>query len=114
MQISKIHFNSLNPSLNQKVFSRPAKINFQAQNQDTFTKTEDFSNEKALELFRAKLSKCMDEQKLESYMQKLKEMCAQLEIEPRDLPIDEEHPGNLKNYQYTQLAFLVKELIFLS
>ena len=44
MQISKIHFNSLNPSLSQKVFSRSAKINFQAQNQDTFTKTEDFGS----------------------------------------------------------------------
>lgn len=114
MQISKIHFNSLNPSLSQKVFSRSAKINFQAQNQDTFTKTEDFLDEEALELFRAKLSKCMDEEKLESCMQKLKEMCAQLEIEPRDLPIDKEHPGNLEDYQRKQFAFLVKKFVYLS
>lgn len=107
MQISKIHLNLLNSNLkSQKVLLRPAKINFRAQNQDTFTATEDFSDKDALELLREELAKCMNEEKLDSYMQKIKEICELSGIAPRDLPINKEHPGSLEGCQQQQILFL--------
>lgn len=107
MKISQINFNLPNYQ-KQRVFI-PAKINFQRQNKDTFIKSDSFSNEQAIKLIREKLAECMTKKELDIYMDKLGEICQKLGIEPKDLPIDKEHQGNLKDYQRTQISFLVKE-----
>ena len=73
MKISQINFNLHGSNLSpQKVFSNqiPRKINFQKRNQDTFTKSDSFSNEDALKLLRTELQKCMTSEEAEDYMKK--------------------------------------------
>ena len=112
MKISQINFNlhgsrfaSQKITLNQI----PQNINFQSQNQDTFSKTHRFTNDDALRLLRTELQECMNSRELDIYIKKIVEMCKRLEIEPKNLPINKEHPGNLKDYQRQQMTFLVKE-----
>ena len=112
MKISQINFNLKDSSLNPKKISLnliPQKVNFQRRNQDTFTKSSSFSNEDALRLIRTELQNYMEQEDIDIYMKKLQEMCNRLGIEPKKLPINKNHPGDLKPYQWQQISFLVKE-----
>ena len=45
---------------------------------------------------------------LDNFMGELNAMCEYLEIEPKNLPINEEHPGNLTDDQRKQIFTLLK------
>ena len=111
MKISQINFNlkGLKFSPQKVSLNLPQKINFQKRNQDTFTKLNRFSNEDALKLLRTELQKCMTSEEAEDYMKKIENICNRLGIEPKKLPINKNHPGGLEDYQWQQIAFLVKE-----
>lgn len=87
------------------------KSYLQEPQKDVFVKTQpkqaaqtkSYTNEDALELMRKELKDAMSEKELDTYMTKLQESCKKLKIEPKDLPINEEHPGNLTEEQKAQL-----------
>ena len=54
------------------------------------------------------LKDAMTEKELDNYMKTLDDACKQLEIEPKNLPINEEHPGNLTKDQRLQIFTLLK------
>ncbi len=83
------------------------KMMFKQLNKDTFEKSE-FTNEDAMALMRKELQDAMTEKELDMYMKNLDEVCKQLEIEPKNLPINEEHPGNLTKDQRLQIFTLLK------
>ena len=115
MQISKINFNVPTSNLKpQKPFSKsiPSKVVFLGQDKDIFSVTNDFSNEMAINLLRTKLAKCMTQEEIEDCMQSFEKICKELGIEPKNLPIDEEHPGNLTDKQRKQFFLTVKDYIF--
>ena len=115
MKVSQINFNLRGTNSSPQKVSLtqiPQKVNFQRQNQDTFTKSDSFSNEDALKLTRQELQKYMTQEETDTYMKKLEKMCNDLGIEPKNLSINKEHPGNLKDYQRQQMTFLVKEDTF--
>ena len=115
MQIPQINFNLTNTNFTpQKILSKQifSKVNFRAQSNDTFTKSSRFSNEDAIKLLKTELQRYMTPKESDIYMKKIIGMCKELEIEPKNLPINEEHRGNLKDYQRQQMSFLVKEDIF--
>ncbi len=110
MQIPRISLNKQNSILKPQKISLnkiPAKINFQGQNSDTFTSSlESFSNEDAMELIRAILQEAMEPKELEEQISNFRRICGYLGIEPKDLPINQEHKGSLTNDQKMQIAFL--------
>ena len=83
------------------------KMMFKQLNKDTFEKSE-FTNEDAMALMRKELQDAMTEKELDNYMKTLDDACKQLEIEPKNLPINEEHPGNLTKDQRLQIFTLLK------
>ena len=91
------------------------KINLQGPDRDMFVKTtkaqdskKEFSNEDAMKLMREELKDSMPEKELDNFMGELNGMCEYLEIEPKNLPINEEHPGNLTDDQRKQIFTLLK------
>lgn len=105
----------------QKVATNPIfkapKINLQGPDRDMFVKTtkvqnknekKEFSNEDAMALMREELKDSMPKKELNSFMEQLDGMCKYLEIEPKNLPINEEHPGNLTDDQRKQIFTLLK------
>lgn len=105
----------------QKVATNPIfkaqKMNLQGPDRDMFVKTtkvqdkkekKEFSNEDAMALMREELKDSMPEKELNSFMEQLDGMCKYLEIEPKNLPINEEHPGNLTDDQRKQIFTLLK------
>ena len=75
------------------------KMNLQGPDRDMFVKTtkaqyskKEFSNEDAMKLMREELKDSMPEKELDNFMGELNGMCEYLEIEPKNLPINEEHP----------------------
>ena len=110
MQISKINFNLRTPKLTpKKTFSNTTseKLNFKAQDSDIFIKSDSFSNEAAKELLRTKLLEYLTKEESNSLVKKLEQTCEQLGVEIKNLPIDEEHPGNLTNDQLKQISFVI-------
>ena len=83
------------------------KMMFKQLNKDTFEKSE-FTNEDAMALMREELKDAMPEEELNTFMENLDGMCKYLNIEPKDLPINEEHPGNLTEDQRKQVFYLLK------
>lgn len=85
-------------------------LNLQGPDKDVFEKStkKEFSNDDAMKLMREELKDAMSEKELDNYMEFLAKSCEQLEIEPKNLPINEEHPGNLTEDQRKQLFFLMK------
>ena len=111
MQIPRISLNKQNSILKPQKISLnkiPVKINFQGQNSDTFTSSsESFSNEDAMELIRAILQeKGMNPEELDEQISNLESICEYLGIEPRHLPINQDHQGSLTGDQKMQIAFL--------
>ena len=91
------------------------KMNLQGPDRDMFVKTtkaqyskKEFSNEDAMKLMREELKDSMPEKELDNFMGELNAMCEYLEIEPKNLPINEEHPGNLTDDQRKQIFTLLK------
>lgn len=91
------------------------KMNLQGPDRDMFVKTtkaqyskKEFSNEDAMKLMREELKDSMPEKELDNFMDELNGMCEYLEIEPKNLPINEEHPGNLTDDQRKQIFTLLK------
>lgn len=91
------------------------KMNLQGPDRDMFVKTtkaqyskKEFSNEDAMKLMREELKDSMPEKELDNFMGELNGMCEYLEIEPKNLPINEEHPGNLTDDQRKQIFTLLK------
>lgn len=75
------------------------KMNLQGPDRDMFVKTtkaqyskKEFSNEDAMKLMREELKDSMPEKELDNFMGELNGMCEYLEIDPKNLPINEEHP----------------------
>lgn len=96
------------------IFKAP-KMNLQGPDRDMFVKTtkaqdskKEFSNEDAMKLMREELKDSMPEKELDNFMGELNAMCEYLEIEPKNLPINEEHPGNLTDDQRKQIFTLLK------
>ena len=99
------------------ILSAP-KMNLQGPEKDMFVKSaqkpqetkkkEEYTNEDAMALMRKELQDAMTEKELDMYMKNLDEVCKQLEIEPKNLPINEEHPGNLTKDQRLQIFTLLK------
>ena len=81
------------------------KFNLQGPDRDVFEKSvkKEYSNEDAMALMREELKDAMSEKELNSYIKMLEEACKKLEIEHKDLPINEEHSGNLTPVQRAQL-----------
>ena len=80
------------------IFKAP-KMNLQGPDRDMFVKTtraqdskKEFSNEDAMKLMREELKDSMPEKELDNFMGELNGMCEYLEIDPKNLPINEEHP----------------------
>ena len=111
MQIPRISLNKQNSILKPQKISLnkiPAKINFQGQNTDTFiSSSESFSNEDAMELIRAILQEGMKPEELDEQISNFERICGYLGIEPKDLPINQEHQGSLTDDQKMQMAFLI-------
>lgn len=86
------------------------KMALKTLDKDVFEKSpkKEFTNEDAMNLMREELKDAMSEKELNSYMKNLEDACKQLEIEPKNLPINEEHPGNLTKDQRTQIFTLLK------
>lgn len=86
------------------------KMKLKTLDRDIFEKSpkKEFSNEDAMNLMREELKDAMSEKELNSYMKNLEDACKQLEIEPKNLPINEEHPGNLTKDQRLQIFTLLK------
>lgn len=91
------------------------KMNLQGPDRDMFVKTtkaqyskKEFSNEDAMKLMREELKDSMPEKELDNFMGEFNGMCEYLEIEPKNLPINEEHPGNLTDDQRKQIFTLLK------
>lgn len=98
------------------IFKAP-KMNLQGPDKDMFVKTtkvqddnnkKEFSNEDAMKLMREELKDSMPEKELDTFMEQLDSMCKYLEIEPKNLPINEEHQGNLTDDQRKQIFTLLK------
>ena len=110
MQIPRISLNKQNSILKPQKISInkiPAKINFQGQNTDTFTSSsESFSNEDAMELIRAILQEGMKPEELDEQISNFESICGYLGIEPKDLPINQDHQGSLTDDQKMQIIFL--------
>ena len=110
MQIPRISLNKQNSILKPQKISLnkiPAKINFQGQNSDTFiSSSESFSNEDAMELIRAILQEGMKPEELDEQISNFERICGYLGIEPKDLPINQEHQGSLTDDQKMQITFL--------
>lgn len=75
------------------------KMNLQGPDRDMFVKTtkaqyskKEFSHEDAMKLMREELKDSMPEKELDNFMGELNGMCEYLEIDPKNLPINEEHP----------------------
>ena len=75
------------------------KMALKTLDKDVFEKSpkKEFTNEDA-----------MSKKELDAYMKNLDDACKQLEIEPKNLPINEEHPGNLTKDQRLQIFTLLK------
>ena len=99
------------------ILSAP-KMNLQGPEKDMFVKSaqkpqetkkkEEYTNEDAMALMREELKDAMQEEELNTFMENLDGMCKYLNIEPKDLPINEEHPGNLTEDQRKQVFYLLK------
>ena len=114
MKLSPIAFQA--PQATQVRVSNPIKsaqmpkMALKTLDKDVFEKSpkKEFTNEDAMALMREELKDAMSEKELNSYMKNLDEACKQLEIEPKNLPINEEHPGNLTKDQRLQIFTLLK------
>lgn len=114
MKLSPIAFQA--PQVAQARMSNPVKLTqmpkmaLKTLDKDVFEKSpkKEFTNEDAMALMRNELKDAMTEKELESYMKTLDDACKQLEIEPKNLPINEEHPGNLTKDQRLQIFTLLK------
>lgn len=113
MKLSPIAFQA--PQVIQvKHVSKPVKsapkMALKTLDKDVFEKSskKEFTNEDAMALMRKELQDAMSEKELDTYMKNLDEACKQLEIEPKNLPINEEHPGNLTKVQRLQIFTLLK------
>lgn len=99
------------------IFKAP-KMNLQGPDKDMFVRTtkaqdttnnkKEFSNEDAMKLMREELKDSMPEKELDTFMEQLDSMCKYLEIEPKNLPINEDHQGNLTDDQRKQIFTLLK------
>ncbi len=113
MKLSSVAFQAPQFAQTQRV-SNPIKSTpkmlFKFLDKDVFEKNPkaEFSNEDAMALMRKELQDSMTEKELDTYMKNLDEACKQLEIEPKNLPINEEHPGNLTKDQRLQIFTLLK------
>ena len=101
--------NSLLIKPNMKL-QGPAKDMFvkSVQKPEETKKKEDYTNEDAMALMREELKDAMPEEELNTFMENLDGMCKYLNIEPKDLPINEEHPGNLTEDQRKQVFYFLK------
>lgn len=86
------------------------KMTLKTLDKDVFEKSpkKEFTNDDAMALMREELKNAMTEKELDAYMKNLDDACKQLEIEPKNLPINEEHPGNLTKDQRLQIFTLLK------
>ncbi len=113
MKLSPIAFQAPQVAQTQRV-SNPVKstpkMALKTLDKDVFEKSpkKEFSNEDAMALMREELKDAMSEKELDTYMKTLDDACKQLEIEPKNLPINEEHPGNLTKDQRLQIFTLLK------
>lgn len=113
MKLSSIAFKAPQSTQAQRV-SNPIKsapkMTFRTLDKDVFEKSpkKEFTNEDAMALMREELKDAMTEKELDNYMKTLDDACKQLEIEPKNLPINEEHPGNLTKDQRLQIFTLLK------
>lgn len=109
----------LNPVTNP-VKKQFGKVNLQGPDRDVFQKStevrqsgnvgktqavpkKEYTNEDALALMEEELKGSMDEMELKTYMTVVELTCKDLKIEPKNLPINEEHPGNLTKEQSEKL-----------
>lgn len=113
MKLSSIAFQAPQVTPVQRV-SNPIKsapkMALKTLEKDVFEKSpkKEFTNEDAMALMREELKNAMPEKELNAYMKTLDAACKQLEIEPKNLPINEEHPGNLTKDQRLQIFTLLK------
>lgn len=102
MKLSQVAFQAPQVTPAQRM-SNPVKFApkmvLKTLDKDVFEKSpkKEFTNEDA-----------MSKKELDAYMKNLDDACKQLEIEPKNLPINEEHPGNLTKDQRLQIFTLLK------
>lgn len=68
------------------------------------TKTPTISNEAALETLQKKLSETMSQSDIKKWTDKILSICDKLKIEPKQLPISTDFPGNLTPEQNKQIV----------
>ena len=108
MKLSQVAFQApqVTPAqrMSNPVKSAP-KMALKTLDKDVFEKSpkKEFTNEDAMALMREELKDAMSKKELDAYMKNLDDACKQLEIEPKNLPINEEHPGNLTKDQRLQI-----------
>lgn len=113
MKLSQVAFQApqVTPAqrMSNPVKSAP-KMALKTLDKDVFEKNpkKEFTNEDAMALMREELKDAMSKKELDAYMKNLDDACKQLEIEPKNLPINEEHPGNLTKDQRLQIFTLLK------
>ncbi|RAI12072.1 MAG: hypothetical protein DKM24_03410 [Candidatus Melainabacteria bacterium] len=113
MKLSQVAFQApqVTPAqrMSNPVKSAP-KMALKTLDKDVFEKSpkKEFTNEDAMALMREELKDAMSKKELDAYMKNLDDACKQLEIEPKNLPINEEHPGNLTKDQRLQIFTLLK------
>ena len=61
----------------------------------TALKKIEYTDNAAIDLFKKELKGQMPNNEIDEWVQKIKNICIDLKISPKNLPINKEHPGNL-------------------
>ena len=61
----------------------------------SFKKAVKLTDENALKLLNNELQSAIPQNEIAVWMKKIKQICVKFNIKPKDLPINQEHPGNL-------------------
>lgn len=76
-----------------------------------FASNKKFTDRQALQLLKAELTNGMPEKEANDWVNKIKQTCEKFNIQPKNLPINEEHPGALTDKQnsniFTEILYSV-------
>ena len=69
----------------------------------TTMKNIEYTDNAAIDLFKKELKGQIPNNEIDEWVQKVKNICLELNISPKNLPINKEHPGNLTIMQNKNL-----------
>ncbi len=92
---------------NHSIGLKTKKVNFSGTS--LISKTAKLTDEKALKILTKELADGMSKQRINHWLNQVKQICKKFDIRPKDLPLNKEHPGNLTD---DQNANIVKEICY--